>query len=74
MDSGKSFVFLEFLVVCELMLLYLRKAATGKRGDRYTRVKGTQGKVPDGLIRMKNRVTHKGHDSKSINSNITDFF
>lgn len=55
------------------MLLYLRKAATGKGGDRYVRVKGTQGKVPEGLIRMKNRVTHRGHDGKSINSNITDF-
>lgn len=35
------------------------------------RIKGTRGKVAEGLIRMKNRVTHGGHDIKSINSSIT---
>lgn len=37
------------------------------------RIKGTRGKVAEGLIRMKNRVTHRGHDIKSINSSIINF-
>lgn len=37
------------------------------------KVKGTWGKVPEGLIKMKNKGKHRGYIRKSIDSSITDF-